>query len=94
MGEDDLATIEARCAKADEMVERLCRGRDEAGHRDWLMSIPARPDHDPDLVIAAALADVPALVAEVRRLRAELAARPAARLFNRATYDELGEGEW
>jgi hypothetical protein len=35
------------------------------------------------------------LRAENERLRAELAARPvAARLFNRATYDELGEGEW
>jgi hypothetical protein len=36
-----------------------------------------------------------ALEAEVARLRAELVARPVVtRLFNRATYDELGEDEW
>jgi hypothetical protein len=33
--------------------------------------------------------------AEMAELRAELAARPVVpALFNRATYDELGEGEW
>jgi hypothetical protein len=32
------------------MVSALCDGK-----RDWIMSIPARPDHDPDLVIGEAL---------------------------------------
>lgn len=42
------------------------------------MSIPARPDHDPDLVIGAALKDIDALLAhidaqaeEIERLRRE-----------------------
>lgn len=41
-----LAAIE----KAHQMVSDLCARR-----REWIMSIPARPDHDPDLVIGEAL---------------------------------------
>lgn len=37
------------------MVEALCRPRGTAGAREWEMSIPARADRDPDLVIADAL---------------------------------------
>lgn len=44
-----------REAAARAMVRALCTPRGEAGAREWVMSIPARPDHDPDLVIAAAL---------------------------------------
>jgi hypothetical protein len=36
--------------RAHDMVSALCDGS-----RDWIMSIPARPDHDPDLVIGEAL---------------------------------------
>ena len=36
--------------KAVDLVKDLCAGRAR-----WVMSIPARPDHDPDLVIARAL---------------------------------------
>ena len=36
--------------KAEQMVSDLCQRR-----REWIMSIPASPDHDPDLVIADAL---------------------------------------
>ena len=36
------------------------------------MRIPAQPERDSDLVISAALADVLALVAEVRQLRGKL----------------------
>ena len=32
------------------VVDDLCQGR-----RKWTMSIPARPDHDPDLIIMEAL---------------------------------------
>lgn len=53
----DLDAIEARRAKAMQMVRDLCEGR-----RDWIMRIPAEPDYDPDLVIAASLADVQTLV--------------------------------
>lgn len=33
-----------------QMIDDLCHGR-----RKWMMSIPAQPDYDPDLVIAVAL---------------------------------------
>ena len=62
----DLPAIEARNTAAHDHVVKLCRGEE-----DWTMRIPAQPDRDSDLVIDAALADVLALVAEVRRLRGE-----------------------
>jgi hypothetical protein len=40
---------------AMEMVSALCKPRHSEGAREWRMSIPARPDYDPDLVIAAGL---------------------------------------
>lgn len=49
--EEALAAIE----KAFDMVGALCKPRGTEGARDWIMSIPARPDHDPDIVIADAL---------------------------------------
>lgn len=63
----DLTAIEARERKAHDMVRRLCNRRTSG--QEWIMHIPARPDSDPDLVIGASLSDVPALLAEVRRLR-------------------------
>lgn len=48
-----LAKLEA----AHRMVVDLSKGR-----RDWTMSIPARPDHDPDLIIGAALREAEAFV--------------------------------
>lgn len=55
--EIDAAAVRSRCEAAMQMVGDLCTGK-----RNWLMSIPARPDYDPDLVIAAALADIPKLL--------------------------------
>lgn len=49
--QEALAKIDA----ADEMVRALCKVRGESGAREWVMSIPARPDYDPDLVIGDAL---------------------------------------
>jgi hypothetical protein len=66
MTDEELAAIEARNTAAQNMVSDLCQGR-----RDWMMSIPARPDHDPDLVIGISQRDVPALIAEIRRLRGQ-----------------------
>ena len=40
----------AKIQKALAMVHALCQGA-----RTWTMSVPAQPDHDPDLVIAAGL---------------------------------------
>lgn len=55
--EIDAAAVRGRCEAAMQMVSDLCQGR-----RNWTMSIPARPDYDPDLVISAALADIPKLL--------------------------------
>jgi len=66
----DLDSIMEQVDAAQDMVRRLCLRRDDPEKREWIMSIPARPSHDPDLVIGAALNAIPALVAEVERLRA------------------------
>ena len=67
---DDAAALIRR---AHDMVRDLCKRRDEPGAREWQMSIPARPDHDPDLVIGAALDAADDLASEVGRLRDALA---------------------
>lgn len=69
--------------KAMVMVSDLCKPKGSEGSRCWLMSIPARPDHDPDLVIADALiksketiesqqSTIDAQRAEIERLSKEL----------------------
>ena len=40
---------------AIEMVINLCKPKGTVGSREWMMSIPARPQSDPDLVIGDAL---------------------------------------
>lgn len=65
-----MTELEQKVRAARDMISDLCRRRDEAGKREWIMSIPARPDHDPDLVIAAAL---DAQAAEIKALRDALA---------------------
>lgn len=55
--EIDAAAVRVRCEAAMQVVSDLCTGK-----RNWMMSIPARPDYDPDLVISAALADIPKLL--------------------------------
>jgi hypothetical protein len=64
MTDEELEAIERRNEAASEEVDRLCNGG------DWTMRIPARPNRDSDLVIGASLADISALLAEVKRLRA------------------------
>lgn len=61
---EELDAIEARRQIAHEMINALCNRR-----REWIMSIPARPDHDPDLVIGASLRDNIRLIADVRYWR-------------------------
>lgn len=63
----DLDAVKARADRAGDEVDRLCEPR----KTEWRMSIPANPDRDSDLIIGDSLADIPALIAEVRRLRAE-----------------------
>ena len=45
-----IAEARSRLEAAHKMVSDLCHRR-----REWVMSIPARPDYDPDLVIGLAL---------------------------------------
>lgn len=44
-----------KLVKAHYLVIDLCRPRGTEGSREWVMSIPARPDYDPDIVIGEAL---------------------------------------
>ena len=62
-----LDAVEARIDRAWDMVSALCKPRGREGSREWVMSIPARPNHDPDLVIGVALRDARDLL---KRLRA------------------------
>ena len=62
----DLEAIEARCEVARRELNRLCLSQ-----KKWTMSIPVRED-DSDITLANSLRDIPALVAEVKRLRALL----------------------
>ena len=77
---------------AYDMVHALCQPRGSEGSREWIMSIPARPDYDPDLVITSGLRsaakEIHALTAERDRLAADLDAA-------NATLDRLREvGEY
>lgn len=47
--------IERKIKAGLDMVTALCAPKYSEGSRAWIMSIPARPDYDPDLVIAAGL---------------------------------------
>lgn len=66
----DLAAVLARHRAANAMIDALCEPRGTPGAREWLLSVPARPDQDPDLVIGAALNDIPRLVAYLLPLEA------------------------
>lgn len=68
----DLDEVAARNEKAHTMIKDLCRPRNDPKTREWIMSIPARKDYDPDLVIGASLRDVPKLSAHIRELEAEV----------------------
>jgi hypothetical protein len=70
----DLDDTTARIAAAKQTVSQLC-----LGEMRWTMSVPARLDEDPDLVIGLALHRAAALVARVRDLEARMQ-RAAAHL--------------
>lgn len=54
---------------AHDLVCALCKPRNSHGAREWMMSIPARPDYDPDLVIGGALM---AAAGEIKQLRIDV----------------------
>ena len=60
----DLEAVEAQIERANGAVRALCHGEQR-----WTMSVPARPEEDPDLVIGQALHAAERLVVECRRLR-------------------------
>ena len=64
----DLAAIRARADAAGDELDRMTSAVGGPGS-SWRWSIPANPERDSDLILAASLTDVPALVAEVERLR-------------------------
>lgn len=66
MTEHELKVIELRLERAKDCVRRLCSPKYEAGHLDWVMHIPARPDLDPDLIISATLEDVSKLIRYIK----------------------------
>lgn len=61
---DELGVVKQRLEAARKMVSDLCHKR-----KEWMMSIPARPDVDPDLVIAASQRDCKALIERVEELQ-------------------------
>lgn len=65
-----MAEWKVKVDAAHKMVHALCRPRGSPGSREWIMSIPAEPDRDPDLVIAAGLR---AAEKEIERLQTALA---------------------
>jgi len=65
MGRVDLDAALAREQRARGELAAVCK----EGGRRWRMSIPAQPERDTDLLLAASLADVPALAGELRAAR-------------------------
>lgn len=67
----ELPQVLERWQAASDMIHNLCRRRDDPLAREWMMSIPARPDYDPDLVIHDSLKDIPCLVALLQQRQPE-----------------------
>ena len=61
-------TIDA-IEKALDMVCDLCKPKNIAGAKEWIMSIPAQPDKDPDLVIANGLREAKKRIAMLEKQR-------------------------
>lgn len=78
--EPTLSELREKIERADQMVDALCQPRYTPNAREWTMSIPARPDHDPDLVIGAGLDAGRAALERLEALERErAAARSSAR---------------
>lgn len=65
------ANVEEREELAHKMINDLCRRKNDPQSRDWIMSIPAREDYDPDLIIGASLRDIPALLTKLATVEAD-----------------------
>jgi hypothetical protein len=62
----DAKDVNDKIRRAMDMVSALCNGS-----REWIMSIPARVDHDPDIVISEALREAREYIATLTRERDE-----------------------
>lgn len=58
--------IEEQLEAAWEMIRALCTPTYAPNHREWRMSIPVRPNYDPDVVIGTALRGLREVLAERR----------------------------
>ena len=74
---EEREAISTRRRAAAAMISALCKPTYDPDHRDWMMSIPARPDHDPDLVIGAALRDNRTLLAALETAEVQIAEQSA-----------------
>jgi len=74
MSEINIVLFEVHRQAAQDMISALCQPRGSQGHRDWIMSIPAQLDYDPDLVIGQALRDYGVLLREWVKVQAVLTA--------------------
>ena len=68
--EKAMSDVKRKIDNAIKLVSDLCKPRGSAGAREWIMSIPARPDYDPDIVISDALYSAST---EITRLTKQLA---------------------
>lgn len=82
---EQLQEIEARKEAANRMVSALCQRE-----REWILSVPARPDYDPDIVISSSLCDIPALLDHIREQETQIAELREA-IQRMADWDEGGE---
>lgn len=71
-------TWQEKVKAAHYMVSALCKPRGSEGSREWVMSIPARFDYDPDLVISAGLSAAESRIAELEAWKADLTSKVAA----------------
>ena len=68
--EKAMSDVKRKIDNAIKLVSDLCKPLGSAGAREWIMSIPARPDYDPDIVISDALYSAST---EITRLTKQLA---------------------
>ena len=57
---------------AMDMIHNLCKPKGSEGARNWTMSIPARRDYDPDLVISCGLMTAKREIERLEKQRDEL----------------------
>lgn len=90
-----IAETRKRTEAAQKLIVALCKPDGAEGARRWIMSIPARVDYDPDLVIGDALrgSNELARVLEILLADLEQARSDACKVMDWA-YGEVGSREF